>query len=427
MGLKLILATLDGLDVGLLGDVIGIGYSEKEQIKAKTDKTEHGLDPYEAIRQACLVEADTEFEPFEDPVETETPESPHTVASPTSLPDSKPPTCHAEESEDFDMFGARSTSLDSTASLSPDQPLTHTSPTLVPFTRTTARMAVHVLPLMSPGLSASIAEAESMFHSAFRKRFRSSYETSPSSSPPELPLRKRSREDDGPTAKDEGPAVGDEGLAARDEGPGMRVRSLGLGGDEAVPEGQQRAALVMKTAVCEPLGLGYEELRRQEIASREGQMPSVFEVGQGSGFVPEPERPKTPPVQTPQSPKWSSGSLHVSPAPSTVPLPISSPMISLTVSSPVASPATAKVEGFLTELGAQRYDMDIEKLFTRSEAVKDEIFSQRYRLRSLEHKHERVLVTFGAIWRPVLALESCVEERRVRLDLAEIIASMRKG
>ncbi|GJR60077.1 hypothetical protein Tco_1502239 [Tanacetum coccineum] len=53
-------------------------------------------DPYEAIRQACLVETDTESEPFEDPFDTETSESPHTVASPTPLPDSTPPACHTE-------------------------------------------------------------------------------------------------------------------------------------------------------------------------------------------------------------------------------------------------------------------------------------------------------------------------------------------
>ncbi|GKF51932.1 hypothetical protein Tco_0148399, partial [Tanacetum coccineum] len=70
--------------------------------------------------------------------------------------------------------------------------------------------------------------------------------------------------DEGLTAEDEGLAAGDKGLAARDEGPSMRVKSLGLGGDEAVPEGQQRR--------------------------RESQMPSVFEVGQGSGSVPAPER-----------------------------------------------------------------------------------------------------------------------------------------
>ncbi|GKE29715.1 hypothetical protein Tco_1445099, partial [Tanacetum coccineum] len=63
--------------------------------------------------------------------------------------------------------------------------------------------------------------------------------------------------------------------------------------------------------------------------------------------------PPAPPAQTPPLPECSFGSLPVSPAPSIVPLPISSPMIPLTVPSPVATPATTKTEGFLTELGAQ--------------------------------------------------------------------------
>ncbi|GKD82837.1 hypothetical protein Tco_1349676, partial [Tanacetum coccineum] len=280
-------------------------------------------DVYEAIRQAYLVE-------------TETPESPHTVASPTLLPDITPPTCHAKESEDSDTPGARSTSSDSTAPLLPDHPLTHTSPTLVPLLRTTVRMA----------------------------RFRSSYESSSSSSPPDLPSSKHYQgtselveddeeedeeieesldsdsgsedaENEGPTIKDEDPAAGDEGLAVRDEGlavrdegPDMRDKSLSLGGDEVVPEGQQLAAPVMEIAMGEPLGLGYGALRRREIALGEGRMPSVFE----------------------------SGSLPVSPAPSIVPTPILSPMISLTFPSSVASPATAKAEGLLTELGAQAWE-----------------------------------------------------------------------
>nr|GEW19220.1 hypothetical protein [Tanacetum cinerariifolium] len=99
---------------------------------------------------------DTESEPFEDLVETEAPKSPHTVAPPTSLPDSTPPT-------------------------------------LVSILRRTARMVVCVPPTMSPGLYASIAEVAAMFDSAFRKRFRSSYESSPSSSSPDLPSRKRYR------------------------------------------------------------------------------------------------------------------------------------------------------------------------------------------------------------------------------------------
>ncbi|GKC43766.1 hypothetical protein Tco_1061488 [Tanacetum coccineum] len=206
-------------------------------------------DPYEAIRQAYLVETDTKSEPFEDLVETETPESPHTVASPTSLHDSTPPTRHAEESEGSDTSDARSMPSDFTAPLSPDHPLTHTTHTLVPF----------------------IPEVAAMSDSTFCKRFRSFYKSLPSLSPPDLPSRKHSRgtselveddkeedeeeEDDeveessdseseiedtkdkGPTAKDEGPAARDEGLAAGDEGPDIRVESLGLGGDEAVLEG----------------------------------------------------------------------------------------------------------------------------------------------------------------------------------------------
>ncbi|GKB32148.1 hypothetical protein Tco_0871549 [Tanacetum coccineum] len=140
--------------------------------------------------------------------------------------------------------------------------------------------------------------------------------------------------------------------------------------------------------------------------------------------------PPAPPVQTPPSSEWTSGSLPISPSSSDVPSPISSPMIPLIVPSPVATPTAVETEGFLTELGAQvqmhgglisdhavrleellpalfeRYDRDIAELLTRSGAVREEIFSQRYRFRSLEYEKERVVVTFGSIWRPVLALEA---------------------
>ncbi|GJV72467.1 hypothetical protein Tco_1492462 [Tanacetum coccineum] len=109
-------------------------------------------DPYEAY----LDGTDTESEPFEDPVETKTPKLPYTVAPPTSLPDSTPPT-------------------------------------LVPILRRTERMAVCVPPAMSPGLSASMAGVAAMSESSFRKRFRSSYESSLSSSPPDLHSRKHYR------------------------------------------------------------------------------------------------------------------------------------------------------------------------------------------------------------------------------------------
>ncbi|GKA62123.1 hypothetical protein Tco_0761642, partial [Tanacetum coccineum] len=205
-------------------------------------------DPYEAIRHAYLVE-------------TETPKSPYTVASPTSLLDSTPPTCHVEDSMDSDTSIARPMSSDFTAPLSPDHLLTHALPTLVPFLHRTTRMAVRVPPTMSHGLSASIAEVAAMSDSAFHKRFRSSYESSPSSSPPDLPSRKCYRgttelveddeeedddededegidksldsnseskdvEDKGPTIEDKDPATGDKGLAVGDEGLDIRVESL---------------------------------------------------------------------------------------------------------------------------------------------------------------------------------------------------------
>nr|GEV58117.1 reverse transcriptase domain-containing protein [Tanacetum cinerariifolium] len=153
-------------------------------------------------------------------------------------------------------------------------------------------MVVRVPPTISPGLSTSIAEVAAIYDFAFRKRFMSSYESSPSSSPPDLPSRKRYQYDEGPIAEDEDPATGDKGLAMRDENPDMRVKSLSLEGDAAVPEDQQRPAPVMKTAVGEPLRLGYRALRRREIALGEGRMPSVFEVGQSSRSVPDPERPE---------------------------------------------------------------------------------------------------------------------------------------
>ncbi|GKF07138.1 hypothetical protein Tco_0041362, partial [Tanacetum coccineum] len=196
-------------------------------------------DPYEDIRHAYLVK-------------NEIPESPHTVASPTLLPDSTPPIRHAEDSVDSNTSGARATPSDFTVPLSPDHPLTHASPTLVPFLRRTTRMAVHVPPAMSPGLSASIAEVATVSDSAFledgeeeddKEEDKEIEESS------DFDSKSKDAKDEGPTVEDEDSATGDAGLAAGDEGPGRRVESLGLEGDAVVPEGQQRAAPVVETAV----------------------------------------------------------------------------------------------------------------------------------------------------------------------------------
>ncbi|GKE05549.1 hypothetical protein Tco_1397567 [Tanacetum coccineum] len=270
-----------------------------------------------------------------------------------------------------------------------------------------------VLHAMSSGLFADVAEVAAMAEFVFRKRFQSSYESSSSVSPPDLPSPKRSRgtpelvedsddeedeeikesidsdsvsedaKDEGLTAKDDDPAAEDEGLTAGVEGPDMDDEDYEEE-KEAVPRGQQQAAPIVGTTVSAPLGLGYGALRRCELALKEGDVYSTFEVGQGSRPAPEseiPERvsvfkhptlttwtdpednviyidipdypPPTPPVQTPPLPEWTSGSLPISPSHSNIPSPISSPMVPLIVPSPVATPATAETEGFLTELGAQ--------------------------------------------------------------------------
>ncbi|GKF25205.1 hypothetical protein Tco_0081099, partial [Tanacetum coccineum] len=249
-------------------------------------------DPYKAIRQAYLDRTDTESEPFKDPIDTETPESPITIAPPIPLSES-------------------------------------TLPVLVPILRRTARMAVRVPPAIPSGHSASMAGVSAMSEFTLHKRFQSSYKSSPSVSPPDLPLRKRYREDsmdsdsvsedakdEGPTAEDEALAAEDEGLTAGVKGPGMDDEGYGLNDEshgiddeghsvesdelcleeeeeeEVVPEGQQEAAPVVGTTMSVPLGLGYEALRPRELALEEGDVYSMFEVGQGSRSAPESGRPE---------------------------------------------------------------------------------------------------------------------------------------
>ncbi|GKE30593.1 hypothetical protein Tco_1445977, partial [Tanacetum coccineum] len=157
---------------------------------------------------------------------------------------------------------------------------------------------------------------------------------------------------------------------------------------------------------------------------------------QGSGSVPEPERPERvsalrqptlttwidledgiayidvpaypPPAQTPPSPEWSSGSLPVSPTPSAVSTPISSSMISLTIPSPIASPMTTPTatipvdEDQLIEIGVQLelYGSILQDHTQRLDAMLPTLF------RSLELEQERTAMTFRALWRLVLALEA---------------------
>ncbi|GJT62709.1 hypothetical protein Tco_1006242, partial [Tanacetum coccineum] len=221
-------------------------------------------------------------------VKTETPKSPHTVASPTSLPDSTPPTRHAKESEGSDTSGARSNPSDFTTPLSPDHPLTHTTPILAPFLCRTAHMAVRVQPAMLPSLFVSIVEVAAMSDLAFCTSELVEDDDEEEDEEVEESLYSDSEsedtEEEGPIVEDEGPAAGDEGLVAREEGPGMIVESLGLGGDEAVPEEPERPERVSTL--------------RQLI------LTTWIDPEDGRAYIDVPAYPSpAPPVQTPPSPK----------------------------------------------------------------------------------------------------------------------------
>nr|GEY15827.1 hypothetical protein [Tanacetum cinerariifolium] len=193
-------------------------------------------DPYVAVREAQLVDIDTESEPEEAPSEAD--ES-HPLGSRVPL--------MGEEFEAFEPSGTRtisshsSASSDSTAPLSPDHPLTHASPTptatRVSFHRRTARMVVH-------------ADREG-----------------------------HGLDDEGHGLDDEVHGLNDEGHCLEDEGPGSEKE------EEAELEGQQQEVLIVDISVSEPLGLGYRALRPHESALGEGLVPSTFEIRQSSSFT----------------------------------------------------------------------------------------------------------------------------------------------
>ncbi|GJZ71812.1 hypothetical protein Tco_0635663 [Tanacetum coccineum] len=422
------------------GDV----YSTFETDRAQSSRVPVPLleDPYKAIRQAYLDGTDTESEPFEDPTDIETPESPLAIAPPIPLSESTPPV-------------------------------------LVPILRRTSRVAVHVPHAMPSGLSASMAEVAAISESALRKRFRSSCQSSPSVSPPDLLLRKHYRgtselvedskedddevdeeieesidsdsvsedaEDKGPTAEDEEPAAEDEGLTTRVESPVMDDEGYGLD-DEGHGRDDESRVIDDEGHSVESDGLGLDVLGGSAAGSSGcGDDCECAFRAWGSRLAPESERPErvsafrqptlttwtdpedsiiyidipdypppSPPVQTPPSPEWTSGSLPISPSHFDVPSPVSSPIIHLTVPSPVAIPTTIEAEGFLTELGAQ-VEMqgglicDHAEFGVRAREGRSDIRSD------MEASGEN-----RDFWLQL------AEERRARLELTEVVDGMRRG
>nr|GEW54678.1 hypothetical protein [Tanacetum cinerariifolium] len=339
-------------------------------------------DPYVAVRQARLV--DNESEPEEAPSEAAELQS---LGYRVSLRGKE--FVVVEPSSTRIDSSHSSASLDSSTPLSPNHPLTCTSPTPTPtralFHHRTTRITVRVQPAMSPSLSASIAKVAATSDSAFRKRFRSRHDSSP---PSTFLVRKRNKGTsklilDTESDEDE---LGDEDTDEDEEDKSFLERSE----EEAVPEGQQQAALVTNAVVGEPLGLRYGALRCRELAVKEDRptLTTWIDLDDGKTYIDIPTYP--PP--------------HVSPAPFVVLSPISSPLISLTVPSPIASPvatltATISVdEDQFLEVGAQlelhrsilydhtqcldampttlfaKISRDMSKLYTRSGAARDEIF-----------------------------------------------------
>ncbi|GKD61537.1 hypothetical protein Tco_1299046 [Tanacetum coccineum] len=229
-------------------------------------------DPYEVIRQAYLDGTNTESEPFEDPINTETLESPLTIAPPTSLSKSTPPV-------------------------------------LVLIFCRTVRMVVRTPPAMSSGLSANLP---------LRNRYRGTSELVEDSEEDE------EIEESMDSDNDEGYSVESDGLSLEEE-------------EEAVPRGQQSAL---------------ESERPERVSAfRQPTLTTWTNPEDGMVYIDVPTYPPpAPPVQTPPSPEWTSGSLPISPSHSDVPSPILLHIIPLTIPSHVATPTVVETEGFLTEL-----------------------------------------------------------------------------
>ncbi|GKE31283.1 hypothetical protein Tco_1450605 [Tanacetum coccineum] len=355
----------------------------------------------------------------------------------------------SEESEAYEPSSTRTisshspVSSDSTTILSPDHPLTHVSPTPTPtrvsFHRRTVRMVVRTQPTLSPGMSSRIAEATALSPSYFCKRYRSSYKTSSSS--PTLPVWKRYRgtselildtncegdelgeedteEDESSDADDERDSqdLDDEGHGLGDEdhdneSQGLEDEGLGLEEEEVVPEGQQQAVPVSSRSVSEQQGV------ERVSALRQPTLDTWVDPEDGRVYIDIPAYvPLATPVQTPPSPEWSLDKdqfIEVG--------------AQLELHKSILHDHTQRLDALPPTLVAD-IDRDVRELYTRSGAVRDDIFLERYRFRSLEREQERATVTFSAIWKPMENHDlrrQLAEERRERLELIDRVARMER-
>nr|GFB23126.1 hypothetical protein [Tanacetum cinerariifolium] len=281
-------------------------------------------------RQAQLVDTYTELDLEEAPLE----------ANESQLSGFKVP-FEGEEFDAFELLGTRTDSShssapsDFTTPLSPSHPLTHVSPTPTP-----TRASLHR-------------------RTALRKRYRGTseliFDTDSEGDELEDEDTDEDEEDESLDADYEREGLDDKGHGLDDEG-----RSL----DDEV--------------VGESLGLGYGALRRRELAVKEDEVLSTFEVGQSSRSVSEQHGAER--VFALRKPTLV--------APSPIASPVATPTATISINEDQFLEVGAQLElhGSILHDHTQRLDTlpptlfadidrDVRELYTRSGMVRDEIFS----------------------------------------------------
>nr|GEU52362.1 hypothetical protein [Tanacetum cinerariifolium] len=140
-------------------------------------------------------------------------------------------------------------------------------------------------------------------------------------------------DDERQRSDEEDHGLGDEDHGLDDKSHGLEDERLGLDEEDVVPEGQQQVVLIVETVASEPLGLGYEALRRRELAVEEDQptLGTWLDLKDGRVYTDIPSyAPPVALVQTPPSPEWSLSLLPVSPSSHVVSSPIASPVATST-------------------------------------------------------------------------------------------------
>nr|GEZ36857.1 hypothetical protein [Tanacetum cinerariifolium] len=308
-----------------------------------------------------------------------------------------------EEFEVVKLSGTRtdsshsSASSDSTTPLSPDHPLTHVSPTPTPtrasFHRRTASIPVRAQSAMSLGTRTDSSHSSASLDSTTPlSPDHPLTHVSPTPTPTRalfyrktarIPVCAQPAMSPGLSASMTKAMALSDSAFCKSDGDELRDKDTDEDGeDESLDADDERETWVWSTEALRVSirgGSGTQYVRGTLVDPEDGRIYND---------IPAYE----PPVQTPPSPEWSFDSLPISPiSPSSLVAP--SPIASL-----VAMPTPPS-----SLMGINR---DVREPYTRLLVVRYEIFLQRYRFRSLKRKQEMTVMTFGALWRPVLALEA---------------------